>query len=196
MPPGIWYESAVRTFLTKGALDRSTRHFRPGELATRAEVVKLFIDPSLGIVSRAPRARTFDDVDAQAWYARYFEEAASRVWVRGDGNCAGSSHPCTARPTDTINRAEMAVLIARAYALPSTGSAPDFVDNAERQWYYRPIQIMADHCILMSDPGSARIHPSRPLNRAEVVTMLYRALHNPRYGECAAEMTEKEEFVR
>lgn len=183
VPAGIWYEDAVNAFVDDGLLDAAQTRFRGGELANRAEFVKLIVELNGGILGTAPATATFDDVGSGAWYYGYFEEAAKENWVRGDGSCAGT-HPCYARPSANINRAEAAAIIVRAFPeLTATGDAPQFADNPSGQWYTDVIQTAADNCVLQGDEGTGRVRPSDNMNRAEMVVMLHRVNQGLVYGE-------------
>ncbi len=181
VPSGVWYGEAVDAFTDAGYLDATQTRFRGGELANRAEFIKLVVELNGGVLSTPPATPTFTDVAASAWYYNYMEEAAKEGWVKGDGNCIGSK-PCYARPGANINRAEAAALIVRAFALEATGDAPQFVDNPSGQWYTDSIQTAADHCVLQGDDSTGRVRPSDNMNRAEMVVMLHRVDQGLTYG--------------
>ncbi len=110
--------------------------------------------------------------------------------MRGDANCYQRSTPCTARPSSRVNRAEMAILLQRAYALSSIGRAPIFPDNDRSQWYFHAIQTAADHCILQGDGNTGRVRPADSMSRAEMIVMVDRAEHNAQYGvDCGVRET-------
>src|SRR3989344_3869870 len=123
VPSGIWYEAAVNDFVDAGYLDSSQARFRGGDNALRAEFVKLVVELNGGILGTAPSSPSFSDVPVGAWYYGYMEEAGAEGWVKGDGNCYGTT-PCYARPGAKINRAEAAALINRAFGLVGTSDAP------------------------------------------------------------------------
>src|SRR5262249_27086623 len=127
VPAGVWYEDAVNAFVDAGYLDAAQAKFRGGDNANRAEFVKLVVMLNGGVINTVPSQPSFDDVATGAWYYEYFEEAGKEGWVRGDGSCYGK-HPCYARPSANINRAEAAAIIVRAFGLEPTGSAAQFVD--------------------------------------------------------------------
>jgi len=181
VPAGVWYGDAVNAFVDAGYLDATQARFRGGEPANRAEFVKLVVELNGGILSTPPAVASFDDVSTSAWYYGYFEESGKEGWVRGDGDCYGS-HPCYARPSANINRAEAAALITRAFGLASTGDASQFVDNPSGQWYTNVIQTAADHCVLQGDDSTGRVRPGDNMNRAEMVVMLYRVDQGLSYG--------------
>jgi len=187
VPSGVWYEEAVEAFLDAGYLDAAQPRLRGGDTANRAEFVKLVVELNGGILSTPPAVPSFDDVGPSAWYYGYFEEAGKEGWVRGDGNCYGK-HPCYARPSANVNRAEAASLIVRAFGVEATGDAPQFVDNPAGQWYTDAIQTAADSCVLQGDDATGRVRPADSMNRAEMVVMLHRVDQSLVYGvDCGVE---------
>ena len=188
VPNGIWYQDAVDDFVAAGYLDSSQSRFRGGDPALRAEFVKLVVELNGGILGTAPSVASFNDVAVGAWYFGYMEEAAAEGWVRGDGDCYGST-PCNARPGARINRAESAALINRSFGLVGTGDAPQFVDNPSGQWYTNDIQVAADNCILQGDDGRGTVRPGDNMNRAEMVVMLHRVDLGMQYPDCGGGST-------
>lgn len=187
VPAGVWYEEAVDAFTDAGYLDANQTRFRGGDNANRAEFVKLVVELNGGILSTPPAVPSFDDVKPGAWYYSYMEEAAKEGWVKGDRDCYGS-HPCNARPSANINRAEAAALIVRAFELEATEEAPAFVDVASSQWYSDVVQTAADHCVLQGDDATGRVRPADPMNRAEMVVMLNRVDQGLTFGvDCGTE---------
>jgi hypothetical protein len=189
VPSGVWFEDAVNAFTDAGYLDASQTRFRGSDNANRAEFTKLVVELNGGILSTPPAVASFDDVKAGAWYYGYMEEAGKEGWVKGDNNCYGT-HPCYARPSANINRAEAAALIVRAFGLNATGDAASFVDVPAGQWYTSAVQTAADHCVLQGDDNTGRARPSDFMNRAEMVVMLHRVDQNLTYGvDCATTQT-------
>ncbi len=182
---GAWYEAAAAALLESGALDRNETRLRPNDLATRAEVLKLLVEVyDADMVN--PATPSFSDVPRSAWYYTYVETAAREGWLKGDGECYGKGRAstCTARPSATVNRAEMAIMMQRAFNLQYLDLAPVFSDNVRSQWYFVPIQTAADHCILQGDGGTNRVRPAASMNRAEMVVMFDRASKNDQeYGD-------------
>lgn len=186
VPKGAWFEEAVNAFLEAGYLDASKTNFFPMASANRAEMVKLVVELNGGVVNSTPSTPDFDDVATGAWYYKYFAEAGKEGWVRGDGSCYGK-HPCYARPSANVVRAEAAALIVRAFGLESTGSAPQFSDNPSGKWFTSDIQTAADHCVLQGDGDTGRVRPGDTMNRAEMVVMLHRVDQGLTYGkDCGA----------
>lgn len=187
---GVWYEEAADALLESGALDPGESRLRPNDLATRAEVLKLLVSV-YGEDLVYPATPSFTDVPRSAWYYPYVEASARAGWIKGDKDCYGTGvRPCTARPGDRVNRAEMATLLQRAFRLTHLRLAPNFSDNPTNAWYYNPIQIAADHCILEGDGGTDRVRPAASMNRAEMVVMFHRASQGLRYGDDCGDRME------
>lgn len=177
----VWYEEAASALLDSGALDDRESRLRPNDLATRAEVMKMLVQVYGGDLVY-PETQSFVDVPPWTWYYTYVETAARAGWIRGDGNCYAISRPCTARPADPVNRAEMAILLNRAFNLQYMALAPIFPDNRQGAWYFIPIQTAADHCILQGDARTGNVRPASSMNRAEMIVMFHRASLNQEYG--------------
>lgn len=191
VPAGVWYEEAVTAFTDAGYLATSQTRFRGGDNANRAEFIKLVVELEGGILSTPPAVPSFADVATGAWYYGYMEEAAKEGWLKGDGDCyVTGTKPCNARPGANVNRAEAAALIVRAFALESTGDAPDFVDVPAGQWYSSVMQTAADNCVLQGDEATGRARPSDSMNRAEMVVMLNRVDMGLTYGVDCTSGTE------
>lgn len=184
VPTGAYYEEAAAALLRSGALDKNESRLRPSDTATRAEVMKLLVSVN-GTLLINPSQESFDDVSKSQWYYRYIETAADKGWLKGDADCYTSNATrCMARPAGHVNRAEMATIMQRAFQLDRLSLAPIFSDNTNNQtWYYSPIQIAADHCILRGDGTTGNVRPSASMNRAEMVVMFYRAQQQQRYGQ-------------
>lgn len=190
VPAGAYYEDAAAALLLSGALDSREPLLRPNDAATRAEVMKLLVNVN-GSTLVMPTQSSFSDVPRLAWYYPYMETAAREGWIHGDNNCYGTTPSrCTARPADRVNRAEMAVILKRAFMLNRLSIAPVFRDNGDTgTWYFDPIQTAADHCILQGDGTTGYVRPGSDMNRAEMIVMFYRAQQQQRYGQDCAETT-------
>ena len=185
LPPdittGTWYSNALSTFIDAGWIS-GQQSFRPAELATREEVIRLIVQMNGGVLHELPSQPSFDDVPVDSTAFGWFEEAAKEGWVTGQGDCYGK-HPCKAKPNDPINRAEAAALIIRAFAL-TQGEAPAFDDAPAGAWYGDIIRTAASHCILQGDSGARRVRPAANMNRAEMIAMLWRVDQGLTYPNC------------
>lgn len=179
VPDGDWYTNPVNTFYEKGYFNEEL--FRPSDNATRAEFIAFIV--ALKNVSNSDSKQVFTDIPVEHPYFTYFQRAAKQGWLKGASSCVGSL-PCYAYPDHSINRAEAAALLVRAFNINVSSSAPSFVDNPKEEWYNTYIIAAASICILQGDGESSYIYPERTMNRAEMVTMLYRLYGKLQYPEC------------
>lgn len=177
-----WYGDALDVFTEQGAID-VTEAFRPSNNATRGEFIRLLVKSIIttDVEDVLPPQPSFDDVPRHL--IPFFEEAAAHGWVKGEGDCYGT-HPCNGRPNASINRAEAATLIMRAFGLESTGRGPRFSDVQTGAWYKSSIDTASALCILRGDAGKTTVRPGDHLNRAEMVTMVGRATKKSVYPNC------------
>ena len=180
VPEGVWFQRAVDALVLAGTIDGSAERFRPHDPSTRAEFLKVVVTQNGGVLSPLPAVASFTDAPLDAWFTPYAEEAAKEEWMRGDGNCYGTS-PCKLRPNARITRAEAAAVIARAFLLDGTRKAPPGLDVPPDAWFAGPLQTLADHCIIQAD-SLAKLRPNDSLTRAEMAVMLWRTDLNLTYG--------------
>lgn len=173
VPAGVWYEEAVTSMQKKGFLDATSGLFRPTQNATRAEFIKLIVELNGGIINRASKEKSFDDISAGDWYYPYIDEAAQEKWIRGAGDCLGS-HPCLVSPNASITRAEAAVLVARAFDLSSNGISGPFPDVPKDAWFSDAMIALAYNCFMVGDDDTHLMRPFSPMNRAEMVVLFHR----------------------
>ncbi|HRH93489.1 MAG TPA: S-layer homology domain-containing protein, partial [Candidatus Peribacteria bacterium] len=180
--PGAWYESAVKEFLDLGILDATKTTFRGDDSAIRAEFAKVIAKlGKLDENAEIPDTPTFDDVQKADWFFPFIEMVAQKGIMKGYGECIGT-HPCDTMPAAIISRAEAAAMIVRYYKLSSTMDAPHFDDVASDAWYADIMQAAADHCVIQGRQGSATARPADPINRAEMIVMLQRAIKQLEYS--------------
>jgi hypothetical protein len=84
----------------------------------------------------------------------------------------------TYRPTNQVNRAQMAIFIIRAFYGDdfSYGSAPYFPDVLDTHWAFKYIQRMYEEGIA-TGYGDGTYKPLRSVNRAQMAILIIRALH-------------------
>ncbi len=190
VPDRTWFTVPVRVFRNAGYIDPNC-FFRPADSANRAEFAKLLVHMSGGSIGPLPAVSSFNDVSVHSWYFPYAEEAARQGWMLGNRDCYGS-RPCFDLPAKAVTRAEAAQMIVRFFHLSRNGFAPVFSDNPPGPWYTRAVQIAADHCVLLGDDETGLVRPDARINRAEMVTMLARAMLHLTYGtDCAQGETSR-----
>lgn len=182
VPADAWYRPHLADLFNRGWISPA-RLFRPADGATRAEVAKLLVF-AFGQESAEDAEPHFDDVPEHMWFFGFIEKAAENNWMLGYDNCYGM-RPCITRPTAAVTRAEAAALITRAFGLESEGAQPvAFTDVPPYAWYVPTIEVAVLHCILKGDDGATTVRPDDIVNRAEIVTMIWRAAS----GGCDAQV--------
>jgi len=173
VPSGAWFAESVRALRHDGFLDPSKADFRPGDLTTRAEFLKMVLAINGTVPSAPPLIPSFDDVPKTAWYFGLMEEAAKDEWIRGDHDCYGTE-PCEAKPEAAITRAQAAALLARVFGWDRKGTSIRFIDVGDSDWFAYAVYAAADRCILIGNTQTLRIRPNDSLTRAEMAVMLHR----------------------
>ncbi len=134
---GDWYFEAVRKLASLGIMTGNDGLFRPGDLITRAEFVKII--SFLDLTAPPAAAARFSDVPEDNWAYPYIALAASKGWVNGyeDG---------TFGPGNTITRAEAVVITNRVTGRNADRSTVKkaegiriFPDVDLNHWAYLPI---------------------------------------------------------
>lgn len=112
--PGTWYydymeEAGERTWV-RGDANCYGRHpctARPNDRVTRAEAAAIIVRTfDFEATGDAPR---FSDVPNGSWYGPWIQAAADHCVLQGDAGRA------TVRPNDRVTRAELVVMLNRAY---------------------------------------------------------------------------------
>jgi len=167
---GHWSEEAIKEAAAAGIVqgyDDGT--FKPEKTVTRAEFAVMLMNALQAEESGAPLA--FTDNSAIGSWARTAIAQALQLGIVG-GYPDGSF-----RPGATINRAEMASMIAKAISLPTSGTAAtSFADNAAiPSWALGAVKSAADEGILHGRSGN-RFVPQGTATRAEAVTAILNML--------------------
>lgn len=108
--PGSWQARMLERAIEIEAVDATRSEFNPNATVTRAEAMKLLF--RIG-QSRSERFQTqlgdnytsFQDVDPDIWYAKYFGRGTALGLTHGDNG--------NARPEEDITRADAAELISK-----------------------------------------------------------------------------------
>ena len=127
VPEDAWYADHVQRIaglgVTTGYPDGT---YRPGQPVTQAHMA-VFLVRALGLEPVENPAGRFGDVPAEAWYAGHVERIAERAITVGC-NPDGTLY-C---PQDPVTRAQMALLLQRAFDLPEAHvDEPSFDDVAD-----------------------------------------------------------------
>jgi PKD repeat protein len=155
--------------------------YRPTQPVDRAQmavyIARGLVSPSgdAGVPS-GPAVATFPDVPTDHWAYRYVEYCHSQGIVQGywDGY----------HPDETVNRAQMAVYIARSLVAPSGDAAipegpptPTFPDVPTSHWAYDYVEYCYDQGVIQGYWDG--YHPDETVNRAQMAVFVQRAFKLP-----------------
>ncbi|MEI7026832.1 S-layer homology domain-containing protein [Paenibacillus sp. y28] len=170
-----WAKADLELLAKKGILngvqDNGQLAALPDKPISRAEYVKLIVN-ALGWTQSATHTDVFSDVSAGHWAAPYVSAAVAHGLTDGyqDG---------TFKPDNLVTRAEMAVLLVRAFELKQgEASAVAFTDVDESHWAYAAIQTAASHGIIdgLELNGKRVFQPGDTATRAQAMTVIARQL--------------------
>ncbi|OCA89149.1 hypothetical protein A8F95_05380 [Bacillus wudalianchiensis] len=160
-----WYNRFVTYLYYKGILKGYPNNMiRPEQAITRGEAA-IMIGRALGI-EETPQSNRFKDVAASAKSAGYVEALAERKIITGFGDG-------TFRPDSHVTRAEMAILVAKAYNVPvkTTGAFKDINQNVTGYQYING--LVAEHIVNGYKDGN--FHPGVTITRANFSVFLSKA---------------------
>jgi subtilisin family serine protease len=180
VPADHWAVAAIEAVKAAGiAFGYSGDLYRPDEAVTRAQMAVYISRAVAGgeaAVPPGPDEATFSDVPTDHWAFRYVEYAAANAIVFGywDGY----------RPDEAVNRAQMAVYIARALVVPSGDAGvpdppeePTFPDVPATYWAYKWIEYCHDQGVVQGYWDG--YHPEETVNRAQMAVYVQRAFGLP-----------------
>jgi len=168
---GHWAEQEIRTAVELGFVSGYKGGvFRPNNFITRAEFTTLL---SRALLLSAKEEPSFaDELQIPDWARTYVAAAVKSGFVKGYDDD-------TFRPNRLINRAELAVMIARGLSIqPVTGEMPDFADSVQIPEWTKPSIELAVNQGMLNGRGGNRFAPNDNLTRAEGVVVLLRLLSN------------------
>ena len=165
-----------------GYLDGS---FLPTRLVTRADmaVFASHVLAGAGQVPEGPAPASFPDVPTTHWVYKYVECAKANHVITGDRD--GQF-----RPEAVVNRAELAVYIARAvvrppgeaglagFSPPAQPTFPDVTADGPWSWCYKHVEYLAAQVVVSGYPDG-RYHPEDPCPREQMAVYLAKALRLP-----------------
>ena len=157
--------------------------FGPENNMTRAEVAQMFYN--LLLDQDVEIAKTFDDVPANAWYAKAVNTLASLDIISGVGDNKFE-------PERSITRAEFTAM-AMKFAVGGEEGENIFSDVDEDDWFYDAV-VNSIQYGWIHGYGDGTFRPNNPITRAEVTAivnnMLGRAADEDFVDEHAEELTQ------
>ena len=170
-----WAAGYIAELASRGVVNGTGGHmFEPEGQVTRAEFVTM-----LGRLYALEDAKEylqtgFDDTDIDAWYGPYVAWAADNGIVNGydDGSF---------RPSEKINREQMALIMYRAAPLAGRetdcGEGEGFADGGDISFWAAEAVNWAQASGLMNGRGENRFEPQQTATRAETCAVLSRFDH-------------------
>ncbi len=174
VPPGAWYESAVRYVYTHGIMEgmRETE-FSPTTALTRAMAVQILYNlEGQPDISDENLGYPYEDVDAQAWYgdAVYWARITGVATGYGDG---------TFQPGDSITRQEFAQMLYnyakyKGYDLTAAGDLSQFPDSGSVADWAETAMSWANGNKLINGHDDGTIDATGIGTRAQAASILMR----------------------
>jgi hypothetical protein len=171
-----WAGRQIQVVAAKGAVEgKAEGKFAPKDLITRAEFAKMLIR-ALNLENSLATS-SFSDVNASDWFAPYVAAAAKLGIIQG-------KTATTFSPKDTITRAEMSTMIARALKVTNKlndVADPDaivkkFTDAGDIISSLKAgVAFAADKGLVFGNAG--KFSPNANATRAEAAVILYRTFN-------------------
>jgi len=170
---GDWHEPAINALAERGLFEDTLCEdgFCP-DVPVERWVMAVWLVRALGGEVTTTGTSRFADVDAAEWWSPYAEELAAREITRG---CA--TGPLRYCPDDTVNRAQMASFLVRAFDLEPAESSAGFADVDVGRTHGADIDALFAAGVTAgcgTDP--LRYCPGQAVKRGEMATFLHRAL--------------------
>ena len=163
-----WAMEGVLNFLEQGVIrGNEDGSFAPDRSVNRAELAKIIV-LAKGLEIGEINETHFSDVPDNAWFHPYVETIYQQGWIDGyeDG---------TFGPEKTINRAELAKIVANAFDLQEQGEGElSFFDIRGEDWFYPYVKKVYQNEVMTHD-GRGYFYPGELLNRARTVKIVYDA---------------------
>ncbi|WP_096202401.1 S-layer homology domain-containing protein [Bacillus sp. FJAT-45350] len=140
--------------------------FKPNESITRLQAA-IMLSRELKLKTDTKQISEFRDININHPYYDVIATIAAQGLITGKREGYFD-------PSDTLTRAEMAVIVERAYQLTGTSSV-QFVDVPSTHWAEPAIQALAANQITGGYPDGT-YRPSKSITRAEFSSFLYRVI--------------------
>jgi hypothetical protein len=178
--PDFWSYAEVKTCFFAGIVAGYGDGLYHPELSVTRDQMAVYISRALAggdeYVPEFTGTATFPDVGVEHWALDYVEYAAAQNVVAGygDGNY---------RPADNVNRAQMAVYVARAMVAPEGDAGLDdyvpasprnFLDVPEESWGYLHIEYCVENGVVQGYEGGY-YHPETTVTRDQMAVYVARA---------------------
>lgn len=155
--------------------------FSPGGAASRDQFARMIV-LARGWPLVTPTSPTFSDVNTSNPFYAYIETAVAHNAISGANQqqcqSRGLAYPCYL-PHDPISRAQMALIVVRAYGWTvNTSGGPHFSDVPPSAFAYAQIETCY-HRGIVNGIGGGRFAPNASITRDQLARMLYQAIRQP-----------------
>ncbi len=147
--------------------------FRSDGIINRAEALTILFRTKAMDIGDTEYVRNFLDVPRDAWFSNAVNTAIGEGWITGyeDG---------TFRPGNSINNAEWAILLQRAFQLEvDEDNVSSYADVPHLVWYGDPVNAMYANGLIRTERAKF-FHPEAELTRASVAWTISTILRMPR----------------
>jgi Tol biopolymer transport system component len=178
--PDFWayahIEACYDAGIVAGYLDETYRPAEPVDRGQMAVYIARALTGGDEYVPTGPATATFPDVPTTHWAFKYVEYCHDQAVVQGywDGY----------HPDEVVNRAQMAVYVARALVVPTGDAAipdppgpPTFPDVPATYWAYKWIEYCHAQGVVQGYWDGYR--PEETVNRAQMAVYVQRAFNLP-----------------
>ncbi|WP_019635709.1 S-layer homology domain-containing protein [Paenibacillus fonticola] len=161
-----WAGVVLQDWQNKGYIKGDEQgNLQPDAKVTRAELAAL-INRSFQV--EESKEVSYSDVKAEAWYYKDVAKATAKGYMKGYENG-------TFKPSANVSRQELAVVLTSLLGLKPSDASNAFKDTANSPaWSKGAIGAVADSGLMKGNDG--KFNPLAPATRAEVVSVLDRAL--------------------
>ncbi|MFW6272594.1 MAG: S-layer homology domain-containing protein [bacterium] len=161
-----WAQMFIEELILEGVLDTKHDDFRPDDHLTRAELVKLTVELTEGVLEDlVPDKPSFSDMKKSDWFYNYVETAYALDIIKGYKDN-------TFRPNQEVTREQAMKIIMSAFNIDmNLDPGSPFIDVDTLDWSHDYIITAANNCIIKK-PFDRRFHPRDSITRAEVTKIL------------------------
>lgn len=139
--------------------------FKPNNFLNRAEAAKIIVTANK--LKLNPAKKDFQDVDRNAWFAKYVSTVANLGIVSGyQGNLF--------KPSKEVTVAEFLKMALVAKGVdPAVTNASPYKDVSASAWYEKYFTYARNNGLLKAD-SRGQVHPNKKISRMETAYLLYK----------------------
>ncbi|SFQ23819.1 S-layer homology domain-containing protein [Salibacterium halotolerans] len=168
VPRDYWAAGSIEYLAGQGIINGyNDGTFRPGGELKRSQAASMMVRAF--DLSRGDRpSPEFSDITSDFHAYEDIAAVADEELMRGSGD--------TFRPNGELTRAQMAVILVRAFDLKNQGNGTSFQDVPDDYWARGAIETLASHGVARGSNGNYR--PGEAVTRAQFTVFMERALED------------------